>query len=374
MVPLFMDSLRINPSVLGVATSASAFGAMLVRPASGMLADRKSKKFVMILGLSIMMMGMLGFIVAPFAIAIVIIRITQGMGFSAKTTAQMAIATDVLPKSKVNKGLSYFGICMTLSGSFASMIGMALLSGDNFTPTWLGGAGVFAVSLIIVSTLNYEKTFKKKHTSFQADSAKPSLGHLHTDNIKQGWFWTYFERKAFLPSLIQVMVIASSSVIVFLPSYSVQIGTNIPVFYTLQAVSMLLMNIVVGNLIDRVRNPLVLFVPSAVSFSLSLLLTSLATGNAMFYFAAILYGIGFGACNSIMSVVIMSTATPDRRGAASATFQCAGDIGMGVGSLVGGVIAGLLGYRAFFAVLAVLPVIAIVMSILILGQRKEKSV
>ena len=170
------------------------------------------------------------------------------------------------------------------------------------------------------------------------------------------------------------MVIASSSVIVFLPSYSVQIGTNIPVFYTLQAVSMLLMNIVVGNLIDRVRNPLVLFVPSAVSFSLSLLLTSLATGNAMFYFAAILYGIGFGACNSIMSVVIMSTATPDRRGAASATFQCAGDIGMGVGSLVGGVIAGLLGYRAFFAVLAVLPVIAIVMSILILGQRKEKSV
>jgi predicted MFS family arabinose efflux permease len=47
---------------------------------------------------------------------------------------------------------------------------------------------------------------------------------------------------------------------------------------------------------------------------------------------------------------------------------------MGVGSLVGGVIAGLLGYRAFFAVLAVLPVIAIVMSILILGQRKEKSV
>ena len=70
----------------------------------------------------------------------------------------------------------------------------------------------------------------------------------------------------------------------------------------------------------------------------------------------------------------MSTATPDRRGAASATFQCAGDIGMGVGSLVGGVIAGLLGYRAFFAVLAVLPVIAIVMSILILGQRKEKSV
>ena len=53
----------------------------------------------------------------------------------------------------------------------------------------------------------------------------------------------------------------------------------------------------------------------------------------------------------------MSTATPDRRGAASATFQCAGDIGMGVGSLVGGVGCRTTRIPCIFAVLLVLPVI-----------------
>lgn len=360
VLPLFLQALGCVPSVLGIATSLSALAAMISRPISGFIADKKSRKLVMILGLSIMIVGMIGFNVFPFAVAIILIRFVQGFGISAATTAQMAIATDVLPVSKTQKGLSYFGMCTTLAGAFGPALGLSLISGSNYFPAWFGGAVVFVLALMIISTFTYEKSIIK-----EVPSNYPKMESIS--------FWRYFERDAILPSLVQmVLMIANSGAIVFLPTYATEIGIqDIGLFYTLQACSMLVANIIVGNLIDRVRNPNFFLLPAIVCFGGSLFTLFINTGTILFYMAAVLYGIGLGISTLTISVITMYSAVLERRGAASATYQCAGDTGYCLGSLIWGVVAGVLGYRSLYGILFLLSVFAAVMSIFIFGLKKR---
>lgn len=90
VLPLFLQDLGSAPSVLGIATSVSALAAMSARPIAGWMADKKSRKLVMILGLLVMSIGMIGVIVLPFASAVIAIRLAQGFGISAATTAQLS--------------------------------------------------------------------------------------------------------------------------------------------------------------------------------------------------------------------------------------------------------------------------------------------
>ncbi|MCL2284863.1 MAG: MFS transporter, partial [Firmicutes bacterium] len=91
----------------------------------------------------------------------------------------------------------------------------------------------------------------------------------------------------------------------------------------------------------------------------------------IFSAAAIIYGFGLGIIMTTVSAMCMSSTTPDRRGAASATFQCAMDIGFGVGSLIWGFVAGALGYRPLYGIISVLPVLAIVMCLVIVVKQKK---
>ena len=156
VLPLFMEEIGCASSILGTATSISALAAMAARPVAGRIADKRSKRLVMGLGLAVMSLGMLGFAVLPFAAAIIAIRFMQGFGISAATTAQVAIAADTLPGEKVEEGLSYFGIGNTVAAALGPSLGLALIFGRNYLPSWLAGAGMFLIAMLLIWALPAE--------------------------------------------------------------------------------------------------------------------------------------------------------------------------------------------------------------------------
>ena len=351
VLPLFMEEIGCASSILGTATSISALAAMAARPVAGRIADKRSKRLVMGLGLAVMSLGMLGFAVLPFAAAIIAIRFMQGFGISAATTAQVAIAADTLPGEKVEEGLSYFGIGNTVAAALGPSLGLALIFGRNYLPSWLAGAGMFLIAMLLIWALPAEN---RKREADRRKERVPTKG-----------FWNYFEKSASLPSIIwMILMVADSGAIVFLPTYAAQMGVkDIGLFYALQACTMFITTLAVGTLMHRVDNPEALLVPSLLIYCGFPLLLFLAHGLGMLLLAGVVYGVGLGATTALVRALSLSRAALERRGAASATFQCAQDLGYCVGSFAGGIVANAYGYRTLNGILVLFPVAALLISL-----------
>ena len=73
-----------------------------------------------------------------------------------------------------------------------------------------------------------------------------------------------------------------------------------------------------------------------------------------YYLSAILIGLGNGHLWPAFLNMIISTAKPDEHGTANSTLLVSWDIGIGLGILLGGVLAEHIGYRAAFWTVAII--------------------
>lgn len=357
VLPLVIQARGLEPSLLGTATALSAFISLLMRPVGGVLVDRVGRRFTAMLGICILASGMLGLAWIPFTAAIVIIRGLQGAGYSMASTAHYAVATDVLPPARVQRGLSYFGVCGTIAASAGPALGLAVVTGSDYTPSWLAAAAILLVGIVLTMTFTYERTMLHKQ------ERKPQ---------KMG-LWDFLDKDAILPSTVQVvLMVASSGMLVFLPTYAVELGIpNMSLFYTFQSVSMLAANLLVSWTLPRMRSAMPLLLPAVLCFAGSCAVLWVAQGEMLLYTAGLLCGLGLGVSSTVLSVLVMSRAALERRGAASATYQCAGDLGYTIGSLVWGFVASAVGYRSLYGILIVLPMIALVMCLLIFRTPRK---
>jgi len=146
---------------------------------------------------------------------------------------------------------------------------------------------------------------------------------------------------------------------------------NIGIYFTLNAVTVFLMRIFLGRLIIRLGTARLVF--SALGFlTVSMVLLAVAGSIPIFILAAILNGLGYGALHPVFNTMAVRACSPDRKGAANATFYIGIDVGAGVGSVIGGFLADQINYVAPFLAAAVFSIFAIlVFGLLILRQIRR---
>lgn len=362
VLPLYLDGLNFAPSVLGMGHALSAMAAMAGAPLAGALADRKGKGLVLCSGFLIMAAGMLGFIALPMALPIIVIRLVQGFGISAGSVSQTAIATDVLPQEKVKSGLSYFGIAGTIAGAAGSFVGLRLIFGENYAPVWLGGALLFGVGAILGLT-------------FRGTKAPAVPEQAENEHTRQRGLWALLEKSAFLPGVVQLLLMAAGSAYAYLPTYGVETGVrDISLLFTLQAAAFLLATLLLGKIIDRLSDLRLLFVAGLLLSGLAFVCLFFMGGDILFYAAGILNGFGGGISNAAIGPISMSRAPAERRGAAAATYSCMGSLGYSLGSFLWGLAAGSLGYRNIYGIAVLLPIVALFLSMFVFRPIHSKKI
>ncbi|MBP3867397.1 MAG: MFS transporter, partial [Eggerthellaceae bacterium] len=78
----------------------------------------------------------------------------------------------------------------------------------------------------------------------------------------------------------------------------------------------------------------------------------------MLSFAGVLAGLGIGTAMSVFQTMAVAAVEPWRRGVATSTYMVAFDLGIAIGSLVGGTIAALYGYTVMYAAISAFPLAA----------------
>jgi MFS family permease len=370
-LPLFARSIgAVDPSVGGFIILIYTLGSLVPRVIWGNLADRWKRKPVYLIGVIIMASAAPLFGLFVSLPGILIIRLIQGIGFSASSTAGSTMAADLVPASRRAEGIGFYTLANTIGMALGPELGLHML--QQRSVWWLFGAGVLTgiISLGVGMLLNYEK---KRHLYLSGSisthetirdiavaSAKPV-------SSKRGML---FEKSVLTTCLVILFTIMPYGAIrAYIASYGIDRGVgNIGLYFSVFALALFVVRLMVGRLSDR-HGVTAVIIPGIVLMFGGLVILNWADNLAIFMVSAVLFGFGFGVAFPLLQTTAYILCPDNRRGVASATLFSTADLAYGLGAVVLGMGIKYLGYATAFAGLAIFVVIALIFYMIFLYPR-----
>ncbi|CAG7654710.1 MFS transporter [Paenibacillus allorhizosphaerae] len=340
-LPLYIKQLGGSESQVGLAAGVFTLSAVVFRPVVGGLLDRYGRRPFIIWGLLVFVLSMYVYDWIAGIAALMALRVLHGISWAFSTTAVGTTITDVIPASRRGEGMGWFGMAMTAAMAIGPVLGIWLMNNHSSHGLFLTAAGCSAAALLVA--------FATK-IPFQP---KAGTGRI-----------VLFE-KSVLPvsATTFFLAVVYGGITAFVPLFSESIKVNPGTFFLVYALALTVIRPVAGKLSDR-RGAAFVIVPSLIVTAAALLVLSAADGLTGVIIAAILYGIGFGSAQPALQAANLRLADPDKRGAATATFMTAFDLGIGLGSIVLGWVSQYAGYPFLFTASSVSVVISLLIFIL----------
>ena len=136
---------------------------------------------------------------------------------------------------------------------------------------------------------------------------------------------------------------------------------GISAYFTTYALLLFVIRPVLGKLMDK-KGIAFTVIPGIALTAVSLLILAVGKSVETIMLSAVVRALGQGAAHPSLQAECVRTAGKEHRGVATSTYSLGGDVGQGIGPILGGIIleyrSGLPGYRILFLICAILMVIA----------------
>jgi len=369
---VYIDKLGGSATLAGIGAAVFSGAALVARLLCGTLADSRGRLKVMVAGVVTLLVGILGAGISANLEIIMVWRTLQGLGFSACTTAAATAAADVLPTERLGEGIGYYGLGQAIAMSIGPALAIALVSTEPAENLFWGLAIAAGIGLVLCLFCRYERhperlpetsTYRRLKLEERAENpADAPTGKAERESMAS----KILEPGA-LAGGIPIMFLspAFGFGIFFVGLFGTQLGVgNAGLFYTLSALSMIVVRISSRAFMDRVL-PIKLFavaVASGIVCYLILLCVSLDVVegigiDVLFYVAGIFYGLCLGMALPVNQTVAVKNSPAERWGAANGLFMLLFDVGIGTASVVWGITNDQLGFP--ITICCVLALIAI---------------
>lgn len=320
----------------GLIAGLFAVSSVVIRPIIGWVLDSRGRRLVLLLGLAGLVFFPVSYALCSALALVMILRLLHGLFWSASTTASNVIACDVIPPERFGTGMGFFGLTAAVSTAISPSIGLALMEHQGFRPMFLTAAGFALAGGLLALSLRYREP-RNSGLSFRQG--------LQPRNL--------FDKRA-LPAgmIIMVFLLPYGAITTFLAIYAS--GKGLPgggSYFFVMAVASALSRVLSGQIVDRRGEGPIVWLANG-SMCLSLLLLGLLPNGFTFYLSALLFGLAFGTMPPAMQTMALRIVPSARRGAASSTYLCAFDVGMGLGGTVAGLLIDAWGYQAMFAAMS----------------------
>ncbi|MCS5498247.1 MFS transporter [Cnuibacter physcomitrellae] len=367
-LPLYAEDLGGDAAALGgLIVALYTLGALLPRLLWGRWADAWGRRRVYLIG--VVIMTILSPLYPVFAVlpAVFAVRLLQGVGFSAASTAAATMAADLVPSSRRAEGIGYYALANTLGMALGPNLGLALYQDAGARWLFAASAAAGLLALAVGIAVNYERTLRRRGRP--ARSAEPPERSVAQPSAR-----TPVVESSVLPVCVVFLfvVMPYGATMALIAVYGLERGVEaIGAFFTVFAVALLVVRVGVGRLADRF-GATAAFVPSIVFMVAGLVVLGEADDLWVFLLSALLFGLGYGVAVPLLQSLVYRFAPPARRGAASATFLATADIAYGGGALVLGLSASLIGYAVSFVGLSVLLLVALVLYLALIRPRLQR--
>ena len=159
------------------------------------------------------------------------------------------------------------------------------------------------------------------------------------------------------------------------------ISGKVGLFYLAMAVGIASSRLFSGKQVDRGKLTQIIALGINIATISFLLLAILkyfpsdypALSQNMFYFIALLIGVGYGCVFPAMNSLFIALASNNKRGTANSTYLISWDIGIGIGLLLGGILGEIANFSIAFFIGAILNCMAALMFIHFTGGHFQRN-
>ena len=340
LLPLYLsEHFGATKDVIGLVLSGYTITALLFRPFSGYVVDSFPRKMVLMVSFSVFAIFFAGYLAASTLLMFTIVRTLHGGPFGALTVANSTVAIDVLPSSRRTEGIGYYGLSNNLAMAIAPTIGIFIYQLTNSFEV------LFWLALIVATTgWLIDSTVKLAKKEIIREKSTLSLDRFF---LTRGW-------------LLGLNMVAFGFSFGVLSNYLAIYGKEVMgitggtgTYFMLCSVGLILSRLQGSKALREGRvthNAATGMVISLVGYTLFILMPTLAQSLMFigYYGSALLIGLGNGHMWPAFQNMTINVATNKQRGTANSTILISWDIGMGLGILVGGIVAELISYSAAF--------------------------
>jgi MFS family permease len=340
-LPLYVRDVGGSEQQIGLVMGAFAVGLLASRAWLGRLADRRSRKIVLLIGLLAAAIAPLCYVFVQSIPLLILIRIFHGISIAAFTTGYSALVVDLSPPQNRGELIGYMSLVNPIGVALGPTLGGFLQAWAGYTPLFLLSAGLAAVGFLCTGWVQ-DPTAKPPGT-------KP--GMAAGSNPSQQQFWQMLKAPRLrVPTLVLLLIgLTFGTVATFVPLYIAQeqVPLNAGLFYTAAAIASFSVRILTGRASDRVGRGL--FISISLGFYLLAMLTLWsASSAALFLIAGFVEGLGAGILIPMMAALMADRSGADERGRIFSLCMGGFDLGIAIAGPILGSIAGQVGLRTMF--------------------------
>ena len=314
------------------------------RPVAGNLADKMDEYHLALAGSGLMLIGCIGYCMAPSILVLVLARVINGIGYACCSVSMSTWLSILLPKDKIGSGMGLYGTVQALGMAVAPAFGIKIQS-------MFGYRAVFVVAVLFALVTILVTLRIRNHGIEDHSGEEPRRKGLQIIDGK-------VVPIALIVMLFTIPYLATQS---FLISYVEKkgIAVDTALFFPLYAVVLVALRSGFRNYFDKVPYRRFLFI-SMVSSVLALLSLNFMTSDLLMIAAAVFMAGGYGIMCSVSQAGAILLAGPGRRGIANSTYYVGIDLGAALGAIIGGILYGSVDINLFYVVLLLCPVLCFV--------------
>ncbi len=358
LLPIYLDSeFKADKDLIGVVLSGYVIATLIIRPFSGFIVDTFDRKKVLMLCFFFFFLCFSGYLGASTLLMFFIVRTMHGIPFGATTVANSTVAIDVLPSSRRNEGIGYYGLSNNLAMAVAPSAGIYIYHAtNNFTLLFWLSLILALFGFICSSTVKIPKR--------NAVEGKPKLS---LDHFFLGRAWLLAVNICFFGACWGVM----SNYVALYGKQELNITDGTGIFFMILSAGLFVSRLFGAKSLRKghlTHNAMIGVLISLAGYSMF----AFVIKPWSFYLSALLIGLGNGQMYPAFLNMFIKVARHDQRGTANSSILISWDLGMGLGILIGGVIAEKIGFIEAFHTVAFMQFAGALIFLLFTGKFFEK--
>ncbi len=342
VLPFYLlENLGTSGSLAGIILSLYTISALMMRPFSGFLVDTFARKPLYLICYAFFCLVFAGYVVAATLTLFIILRVLHGLAFGISTVSGSTVAVDVMPSERRGEGIGYFGMAANIAMAVGPVAGIWLHHHYSFNVVFLSAfvSGVVGFCTIL--------------------PIRPIIKDL--PQPQQALSLDRFILLKGLPCVALLFFIGLSygTVVNYIGLYSASFDAHAGIFFIFISAGLILARVLSARAINNGKITQMVYA-GAVILVASFILLAFCNSSYQLYFTAFLLGAGMGYTNPAFQTMLINLAEHNQRGTANATYYTFWDLGVGLGTVMGGAMIERLNFEWLYFICTVFLVLGLV--------------
>ena len=358
IISSYAVSLGASLAVAGFLAGLLATAALAIRPVSGVVSDRLSKKGLLVVScalFAVSAMGCAAFRSLPLLGAFLAL---QGFSFAFKSTIVVSLASLVVPQAKVGAGVGWLGLAYTFACAAAPAAGSVVGAAWGYPATFAVSGALLSVGLVLAVSF---KAPAAAQVPAGPTASRPA-------RMRGGWLYRPVLFLSCVAGLLMVAQGVTSSFVVLVGELRGIPGASL--YFFAYSLATLAARPLAGKASDR-WGVHVVAPPAMLVAAAGMVVMAFSDGLAGVVVAGACMGVGQGSAYCALQAESVRGVPEDLLGRAANMFYLGPDLCMGLGPVVGGFILQRAGASAMFLFNALAVVLGLTLFFVYAARRRH---